>query len=612
MSERILGRYLLGEELGRGGMSVVYRARDPVLERDVAVKVLHPHLADRADARARFTREAKAIARLKHRYIVEIFDFAPPDCDEAYIVTELIEGPTLREFMRDHPIQHSEVAALIMRPIFEALEIAHRNGIVHRDVKPENIMIRPDGTLVLMDFGIAQMVDMETLTATGTMLGSPAHMAPEVVEGASVGLAADLFSAGTVLYWLVCGALPFTGPNPAALFRRIVECRFDPVLQRAPKAGRGIARITERCLAQAPQDRPASAGEVAQELTALLRTAGFERLQEAQLHLTRDPEVYQDLLPRQMIPAYFNAAEVAHRAGETAKALNYLSRLLSLDKAHAEGLRLLRLIESGHRRRYFYLPAMASMLIGCLGVGLWVGLAAPAFNAHLEIDATPPIHAHTSGLDASLAPPSIDAALDGGDLLDLPWMDMAHDAASPRLVRRPRWMKPHKRAVKRASSRHDAGLNKPPPQLIPLKIASSFKGAWIYINGKKTGYIAGNENGKIKLPVGRHVVEFRSVHCEQNIQRIHLKPGQKERIIEFQCDFKPAFVRFHARSKIPVRNARGDVLGLTNQNIPITMKQTQEEISFLIGDSARGFQAQTVGLRAGKTTVIQHVTVSPN
>ncbi|MEZ4466774.1 MAG: protein kinase [bacterium] len=125
-----------------------------------------------------------------------------------------------------------------------------------------------------MDFGIAQMVDQETLTATGTMLGSPAHMAPEVVEG-EISAKSDLFSVGTVLYWLVCGVLPFAGPSPAALFRRIAECRFDPVLTRRPQAGRAIARLIERCMAHDPDDRPASAGAVAEALRGLLDEAGL-------------------------------------------------------------------------------------------------------------------------------------------------------------------------------------------------------------------------------------------------------------------------------------------------------------------------------------------------
>ena len=197
MAESTYGRYTLLDKVGQGGMSVVYRAHDPVLDRIVALKLLHPHLAGRAESRARFSREARAVAKLRHDNIVEIFDHAAPDSDRAFIVTEFVDGPTHRDALEAHPIRHAEVAAMLILPIAEALDRAHHKGVIHRDVKPENIMLRPDGSPVLMDFGIAQMVDMPTLTATGTMLGSPAHMAPEVIDGKDIGAGADIFSIGT-------------------------------------------------------------------------------------------------------------------------------------------------------------------------------------------------------------------------------------------------------------------------------------------------------------------------------------------------------------------------------------------------------------------------------
>ena len=121
--------------------------------------------------------------QLRHPHIVEVFDYASPQSDDSFIVTEYVDGPNLRDFAEEHPISQPEVALLLMVPIIDALDRAHQAGIIHRDVKPENIMIRGDGSPVLLDFGIAQMIDMPTLTATGTMLGSPAHMAPEVIDG---------------------------------------------------------------------------------------------------------------------------------------------------------------------------------------------------------------------------------------------------------------------------------------------------------------------------------------------------------------------------------------------------------------------------------------------
>ena len=220
-------------------MSVVYQARDPVLDRFVAPEAV----ASTPCRTCRFESEiraAKAVARLKHPNIMEVFDYAPAESTRSYIVTEYINGPTLREFLGEKPLKSPEAAIIILQPIADALAKAHDAGIVHRDVKPENIMIREDGSTVLMDFGIAQMIDMPTLTATGTILGSPAHMA-KVIDGSTVDTPADVFSFGTML----CGAYRVSYPslvqNPSALFRRILETDFDHLGQHSEAAGQALA-----------------------------------------------------------------------------------------------------------------------------------------------------------------------------------------------------------------------------------------------------------------------------------------------------------------------------------------------------------------------------------
>jgi len=158
-----IGKYDMIEEVGHGGMAVVYRGLDRVLKREVAVKVLHPHLADRRESRLRLEREAIAVAQLRHENILEIFDYSGPDAAESYIVTEFIHGVTLRDWVDDSLDPRPAVAALIVHRLCLALQIAHRGGIVHRDIKPENVMIRDDGVLKLMDFGIAQIIDNQKL-----------------------------------------------------------------------------------------------------------------------------------------------------------------------------------------------------------------------------------------------------------------------------------------------------------------------------------------------------------------------------------------------------------------------------------------------------------------
>src|SRR5207237_7288085 len=175
---------------------IVYRAQDETLKRVVAIKVLHQHLAAEPESKARLEREAQAVAKLRHDNILEIFDYSGLDSQSAYIVTEFIDGQTLKQFLTGHPLRHPELAALISIEVCRALAHAHGVGVLHRDVKPENIMIREDGLLKLMDFGISQIVDAQRMTVTGQLLGSPAYMAPEHVEGRPLDFRTDVFSVG--------------------------------------------------------------------------------------------------------------------------------------------------------------------------------------------------------------------------------------------------------------------------------------------------------------------------------------------------------------------------------------------------------------------------------
>ena len=210
-------------------MAVVYRARDTALDRQVAIKVLHAHLTSQPDSKARLQREARAVAKLSHDNIVEIFDYAGTDTRSAYIVSEFVDGETLAQLQARTGIGVPEIGALISLEIARALEHAHALGIIHRDVKPENVMVRKDGAVKLTDFGVAQLVDMERMTVTGQILGSPAYMAPEVVDGGDVDVRTDLFSLGVLLYKLTVGALPFGGRNPHEVLRNILAGAYtDP------------------------------------------------------------------------------------------------------------------------------------------------------------------------------------------------------------------------------------------------------------------------------------------------------------------------------------------------------------------------------------------------
>ncbi|MBV9949830.1 MAG: serine/threonine protein kinase, partial [Myxococcales bacterium] len=278
-----LAKYELVEELGHGGMATVYRARDRRLEREVAVKVIHPHLRDSREVVSRFNTEARAVAKLRHPNIVEVFDVSEADDPEQYLVVELLRGTTLRKLLLQHGAMPPEVAAILALELLAALGHAHANGVVHRDVKPENVLIeqRPGGAgepgvivVKLTDFGIAKLLDAQGVTSTGQVLGSPAHMAPEQIEGGEVDARADLFGLGVLLYECLVGHLPFEGQNPAQVLRRVLEARYPPALRERGVVGDRFSAIVDKALAHSPQARFADATAMREALAQELERLG--------------------------------------------------------------------------------------------------------------------------------------------------------------------------------------------------------------------------------------------------------------------------------------------------------------------------------------------------
>src|SRR4051812_4718484 len=219
MSEE--SRYRIERTLGRGGMATVYLARDRELDRRVAVKVLAGNLADDESYRARFLREARLAARLAHPNVVRVFDAGADGQGGLQIVREYVDGATLAgELRRRGPLPPAEVAELGVQ-LCGALEAAHEAGLVHRDVKPQNILVARDGTAKLSDFGIARSHDSTILTEHGSVLGTAAYLAPEQARGEPVGAPADLYSLGVVLYEALTGRLPHEGSSlPELVLRR--------------------------------------------------------------------------------------------------------------------------------------------------------------------------------------------------------------------------------------------------------------------------------------------------------------------------------------------------------------------------------------------------------
>ncbi len=332
-----LGRYRLDEQVGQGGMAVVWRGFDTQLRRIVAVKVLHAHLHAREDIRRRFDREAQAVARLHHPHILDVYDFSGLSAEPSYLVTEFIRGRTLRAFGERTPFDPPELAVACLLPIAEALEHAHAASVVHRDLKPENVMVREDGVVKLTDFGIAALLDPgEKFTMTGSILGSPAHLAPETIEGKPADPRSDLFSFGTILYWLSCGELPFQAPSPAALLRAILDGQLKDPRTVRPAVSDGQARIISRCLERDPARRYQSAAELRAELEALLADAGVEQPLEVLARFVRGPGEEGPRVRARLVARCLSRGEEELSRKRTSAALAAFGRVLALDPQNAQ------------------------------------------------------------------------------------------------------------------------------------------------------------------------------------------------------------------------------------------------------------------------------------
>ena len=243
------GRYRLDAQIGAGGMSTVYRAFDTVLEREVAIKVMHRDIAREDDQLERFRREARAVAQLNHPHIVGVIDAAEDD-HTPYIVFEYIQGMTLKDRIREvERLSVGEAVAYAIE-IARALGAAHERGIVHRDVKPQNVLIDEEGAAKVTDFGIARTLDQAGLTADGRVLGTTDYVSPEQALGHPVTGQSDLYSLGIVLYEMLTGDVPFKGDNQVAVAMKHVREDLPDVQLRRPEISSALASVVDRATAK--------------------------------------------------------------------------------------------------------------------------------------------------------------------------------------------------------------------------------------------------------------------------------------------------------------------------------------------------------------------------
>ncbi len=264
----LAGRYQLIRVLGRGGMGTVFEGFDRVLERPVAVKVVRPELCEDPQVLARFRREVKAAATLRHPGVVALYDAEPGDLERPYIVMELVDGWTLDQLLRSNGPLSTLRAAEIARDVADALAFVHAAGIVHRDIKPGNVMVSGNGHVKLLDLGIARMLDATPVTTSRSMHGTAEYVSPEQVRGEPADRRSDIYSLGVVLFEMMAGVPPFTGDSPIAIAYKHVEAQPPNLTEIRPETPPELADIVRRCLSKNPGDRYQHALELRDALAA--------------------------------------------------------------------------------------------------------------------------------------------------------------------------------------------------------------------------------------------------------------------------------------------------------------------------------------------------------
>jgi eukaryotic-like serine/threonine-protein kinase len=284
--ELVAGRYRIESRLGAGGMSTVFRATDMVLERAVAVKLLAEHLADDEAFVARFRREALAAARLQHPNIVQVFDSGRDvDSDRHYIVMEYVDGPSCADLMREHKRFGIEETVRVVRDACNGLDYAHRAGVVHRDVKPGNLLVAEEtGMTKLADFGIAKAAEQTRITQVGSVLGTAAYLSPEQARGDEAGPASDIYSLGVCAYQFLAGRLPHEYASLTELALKQQEESVVPIAEYRPEVPPELDLAIRQSLERDPRARYATGLEMAHALEAGLQG----ELTEATRALVRD------------------------------------------------------------------------------------------------------------------------------------------------------------------------------------------------------------------------------------------------------------------------------------------------------------------------------------
>ncbi len=416
-----LGRYELAEELGEGGMAQVFKARDKELRRDVAVKVLFPHLARRDEIVRRFQREARAAAGLEQANILRIYDVGGAVGDDPpYIVMEMIRGRSLLGEIEQRGPMFAEVCACVGALLADALGAAHKASIVHRDMKPANVMISHDGRVLLTDFGVARLETEDSLvTKTGALLGTPAYMSPEQASGDVATAKSDLYSLGATLYQLATGTLPYAG-SPAKVLAQIAMGTMVPPVKKRASVGPDLSRLIERMMATEPEQRVGSAAEASAELRAIAAAGGLGEPADELVTYFADPDAYVKQRTPKIVASVVASAKQALAEAKLPRAMALADRASSLAPNDPAVTTLLdKVADSGRSTR-----RRRVLAIGALGLVLAGGGTVLAIKLAGAGESSPVLDAGVVAMVADAAPDAAPAvpvdALDDASVVVIP------------------------------------------------------------------------------------------------------------------------------------------------------------------------------------------------
>jgi eukaryotic-like serine/threonine-protein kinase len=582
-----LDKYEVLEELGHGGMATVYRARDPRLDREVAVKIIHKHLRENTEVGARFDAEARAVAKLRHPNIVEVYDVSAPEEPDKYIVVELCRGTTLRRVLTKHRDMPPEVAAALGLDLASALAHAHAAGVIHRDLKPENVLIEigEQVDVKLTDFGIAKILDTQGVTSTGQVLGSPAHMAPEQIEGGEVDARADVFGLGVLLYECMVGHLPFEGKNPAQVLRRVLEGSYAAADREKPTVGGRWAKILARALAKEAVDRYADAAALTAALRAELEALKIQDPRAEVRAFFLDPEGYRAEHAARMVTVLTERGESCRKARDLPGAAADYNRALAYAPQDPTLLRLIRRMQRGRAARGAILTVFSVAAGAAIVGGAVVALKRPVPTRQ------EPLQTQTSTERVPTAdPPAVSAPV----AVPSP----AASTAAP------------KATVPERPARQP--VEAPPPvQTREVTFVVIPKSALVSIDEENRPEERFMKK-PIRLPIGPHTFHAqgppRSKCCKELHQKEDIKPDDgsgKPQQISLSLEYNDAKISSSsapegAELRCPILK----IAGRASQVYAVPMSSSEQDVTCAVGIAGVSMRESSVTLRAGELTEV--------